>query len=69
MSDETDDKPENPESYEGAAQRAATARSWVVVLISDMSWLVGAAEGSGSEVPTRITDNLREALNWLSGTP
>jgi hypothetical protein len=49
--------------------RATTARSWVVLLISDISWLVGSAEGSGNIVPPRITDDLQEALSWLSSEP
>jgi hypothetical protein len=52
-----------------AVNRAAAARSWVVLLISDMSWLVGMAEGSGNTVPPRITDDLGEAISWLAGTP
>lgn len=58
MSDDT-----KPENGDGAA------RAWVMLLISDMSWLVGAAEGSGTQIPTRITDDLQEALAWISGAP
>jgi hypothetical protein len=60
-----DDAAEPPEPSDDEA----TARAWVMLLISDMSWLVGNVEGGGSTVPDRITDDLRDALSWLAGTP
>lgn len=50
-----------------AKAQAASARAWVVLLMSDLSWMVGCAEGGGTQVPDRITDDLREALSWLAG--
>lgn len=50
-----------------AQHRAATARSWAVLLMNDLAWLVGAAQQSGIDVPTRITDDLQEAVSWLAG--
>lgn len=42
------------------------ARRHAVNMVTDLSWLIGAAQGAGIDVPTRITDDLLAAVNWLA---
>lgn len=49
-----------------ANHRASAARAWAVVLMNDLSWLIGAASQAGIEVPGRIGEDLQEAVSWIA---
>lgn len=62
------DNPGEPADYLQA--HLTTARRHMVILATDLSWLMGGSQAAGVDVPQRINDHLADAIAYLAaGAP
>lgn len=58
---------ENPVSVSFLLDQLTTARRHMINLAADLSWLMGASQQTGVDLPQRMHDHLDDTVNFLAG--